>query len=141
GACLGDEATLLAGGPPLLPMMKLRLATPTALIDIGGVASLAGIRAEDGELVIGATTRHQAVATSDLVRAEAPLLAHAAGLVGDPQIRHRGTIGGSLAHSDPAADMPMALLALGGAGPHPGPEGTRQGTAGDLFLGHLANAG
>jgi len=139
-ASLGDEAKLLAGGHSLLPMMKLRLATPATLIDIGGVASLAGIRAEDGELVIGATTRHQAVATSDLVRAEAPLLAHAAGLVGDPQIRHRGTIGGSLAHADPAADMPMALLALGGAVTVQGPAGTRQIAADDFFVGYFETA-
>ena len=139
-ASLGDEAKLLAGGHSLLPMMKLRLATPTALIDIGGVASLAGIRAEDGELVIGATTRHQMVATSDLIRAEAPLLAHAAGLVGDPQIRHRGTIGGSLAHADPAADMPMALLALGGSVTVQGPAGTRRIAADDFFAGYFETA-
>jgi carbon-monoxide dehydrogenase medium subunit len=136
----GDDAKLLAGGHSLLPMMKLRLAMPTTLIDIGGVASLAGIRAQDGELVIGATTRHQAVATSDLVRAEAPLLAHAAGLVGDPQIRHRGTIGGSLAHADPAADLPMALLALGGSVTVQGPGGTRQISADDFFVGYFETA-
>jgi aerobic carbon-monoxide dehydrogenase medium subunit len=137
---LGDEAKLLAGGHSLLPMMKLRLAAPAALIDIGGVAELAGIRADGEELVIGATTRHAQVAGSDLVRSEAPLLAHAAGLVGDPQIRHRGTIGGSLAHGDPAADLPMALLALGGSVQVQGPGGTRQIAAADFFVSYFETA-
>jgi carbon-monoxide dehydrogenase medium subunit len=137
---LGDEAKLLAGGHSLLPMMKLRLAAPAALIDIGGVAELAGIRADGEELVIGATTRHAQVAGSDLVRSEAPLLAHAAGLVGDPQIRHRGTIGGSLAHGDPAADLPMALLALGGSVQVRGPGGTRQIAAADFFVSYFETA-
>src|SRR5215469_14639234 len=106
----GDDAKLLAGGHSLLPMMKLRLATPGVLIDIGGLSELAGVAADNGELVIGATTRHADLASSELVRAEAPLLAYAAAQVGDPQIRHRGTIGGSLSHADPAADLPMAIV-------------------------------
>src|SRR5262249_41914000 len=108
----GDDAKLLAGGHSLLPMMKLRLATPAVLIDIGRVSELSGIGRSGGELVIGATTRHAELAASPLVLEAAPLLAHAAAQVGDPQIRHRGTIGGSLAHADPAADLPMALVAL-----------------------------
>jgi aerobic carbon-monoxide dehydrogenase medium subunit len=132
---LGEDAKLLAGGHSLLPMMKLRLAAPEVLIDIGRVRELAGIRADDGELVIGATTCHADVAASELVRADAPLLAHSAAQVGDPQIRHRGTIGGSLAHADPAADLPMALLALGGSVQLAGPAGTRAVTADDFFTG------
>src|SRR5215472_4436106 len=131
----GDEAKLLAGGHSLLPMMKLRLAMPTVLIDIGGLDELAGVTAADGELVIGATTKHGDVATSELIRAEAPLLAYAASQVGDPQIRHRGTIGGSLSHADPAADMPLALVALGGSVDLRGPGGTRTVSADEFFQG------
>lgn len=133
----GDDAKVLAGGHSLLPMMKLRLAQPAVLIDIGRVLDLAGISATDGELIIGANTRHAALASSELVRTEAPLLAHAASLVGDPQIRHRGTIGGSLAHADPAADLPMAIVALGGTMELSGPEGTRRVAADDFFAGFL----
>jgi aerobic carbon-monoxide dehydrogenase medium subunit len=136
----GDDAKLLAGGHSLLPMMKLRLAAPEVLIDIGRVVELSGIAAGDGELVIGATTRHADVATSALVREQAPLLAHAAAQVGDPQIRHRGTIGGSLAHADPAADLPMALVALGGSVDLRGPGGTRTVAADDFFTGYFETA-
>jgi aerobic carbon-monoxide dehydrogenase medium subunit len=136
----GDDAKLLAGGHSLLPMMKLRLAAPEMLIDIGQVEELAGITVEGDELVIGATTRHADLAASALVRAGAPLLAHAAGLVGDPQIRHRGTIGGSLAHGDPAADLPMALVALGGRVELRGPSGTRSVDADDFFAGYFETA-
>jgi aerobic carbon-monoxide dehydrogenase medium subunit len=132
---VGDEAKLLAGGHSLLPMMKLRLAAPAMLIDIGRLTELIGIRAEDDELVIGAATPHAAVATSELARADAPLLAHSASLVGDPQIRHRGTIGGSLAHADPAADLPMALVALGGSVDVLSQAGTRNVAAEDFFAG------
>ena len=131
----GDDAKLLAGGHSLLPMMKLRLAVPSVLIDIGPVTDLAGIRADGDDLVIGATTGHAEVAASELIRAEAPLLAYSAAQVGDPQIRHRGTIGGSLAHADPAADLPMALLALGGSVDAQGPGGTRRIAADDFFAG------
>jgi carbon-monoxide dehydrogenase medium subunit len=132
---LGDEAKLLAGGHSLLPMMKLRLATPSVLIDIGRLPELAGIRAEGDELVIGAATPHAVLASSELVRADAPLLAYSAAQVGDPQIRHRGTIGGSLAHADPAADLPMTLLALGGSVDLLGQGGTRNVPADDFFTG------
>ena len=134
-ASLGDEAKLLAGGHSLLPMMKLRLATPSALIDLGRLTELARVSADGDELVIGAMTRHADLAASELVAAEAPLLAHSAAQVGDPQIRHRGTIGGSLAHADPAADLPMALLALGGSVEAQGPAGTRRIAADDFFAG------
>jgi len=133
----GDDAKLLAGGHSLLPMMKLRLAAPELLIDIGGLTELAGVATDGDELVIGATTRHADLAASELVRAEAPLLAYAAAQVGDPQIRHRGTIGGSLSHADPAADLPMALVALGGSVTLQGPGGTRTVPADDFFLGYF----
>ncbi len=136
----GDDAKVLAGGHSLLPMMKLRLAAPAVLIDIGRAADLSGISVDGGELVIGATTRHADLAASELVRADAPLLAHAASLVGDPQIRHRGTIGGSLAHADPAADLPMALVVLGGSVELTGQDGTRRVAADDFFIGFFETA-
>ncbi len=136
----GDEAKVLAGGHSLLPMMKLRLAAPAVLIDVTRASGLAGISVDGDELVIGATTRHADLAASELVRADAPLLAHAASLVGDPQIRHRGTIGGSLAHADPAADLPMALVALGGSVELTGPDGTRRVAADDFFTGFFETA-
>ena len=136
----GDDAKVLAGGHSLLPMMKLRLAQPELLIDIGGLAELAGVSIDGGDLVVGATTRHADLAASELARAEAPLLAHAASQVGDPQIRHRGTIGGSLSHADPAADLPMALVALGGTMLLRGPAGTRTVAADDFFQGYFETA-
>jgi aerobic carbon-monoxide dehydrogenase medium subunit len=136
-ATYGDDAKLLAGGHSLLPMMKLRLATPAVLIDISRLDELAGVAADGGELVIGATTRHADLASSELVKSEAPLLAHAAAQVGDPQIRHRGTIGGSLSHADPAADLPMALVALGGSVQIEGPGGARVVGADDFFQGYF----
>src|SRR5688572_22120458 len=108
-----DDARLIAGGHSLLPVMKLRFSQPGHLIDIRRVTELAGIREEDGALRIGATTTHAAVAGSDVIRARAPMLAEAAGRIGDAQIRNMGTIGGSLAHADPAADLPAVMLALG----------------------------
>ena len=131
----GEDAKLLAGGHSLLPMMKVRLAQPAVLIDIARLTELSGIRIEGDEVVIGATTRHAEVTGSELLKAEAPLLAYAAAQVGDPQIRHRGTIGGSLAHADPSADLPMALLALGGSVEITGPSGVRTVGADDFFVG------
>ncbi|HUC57004.1 MAG TPA: xanthine dehydrogenase family protein subunit M [Streptosporangiaceae bacterium] len=136
----GDDAKVLAGGHSLLPMMKLRLAAPEVLIDITRVAGLRGIAADGDELVVGATTRHADVASSELIRAEAPLLAHAASLVGDPQIRHRGTIGGSIAHADPAADLPMAITALGARLELTGQAGTRTISADEFFTGYFETA-
>jgi carbon-monoxide dehydrogenase medium subunit len=131
----GDDAKLLAGGHSLLPMMKVRLAQPAVLIDIARIPGLSGISLDGDEVLIGATTRHAELASSELLRAQAPLLAYAAGQVGDPQIRHRGTIGGSLAHSDPSADLPMALLALGGSLELTGPAGVRTVGVDDFFTG------
>ena len=107
------EAKLLAGGMTLIPTLKARLAQPSQLIDIGGIAELSGIEAKDGKLVIGAATRHVEVARSAVVKKAIPALAHLANMIGDPQVRNRGTIGGSLANNDPAADYPSAALALG----------------------------
>jgi carbon-monoxide dehydrogenase medium subunit len=108
----GDEARLLAGGHSLLPLMKLRLATPSVLVDVGGLDDLAYVRVEGDELALGALTRHRTLERSAVAAAEVPLLAHVAGLVGDPQVRNRGTLGGTIAHADPASDLPCALLAL-----------------------------
>ena len=110
------DARLLAGGHSLLPAMKLRLALPTALVDLSGLrGELAGIKGSGGTLAIGALTTHAAVAASDAVRSSCPLLAETAAQIGDLQVRNRGTIGGSIAHADPAADYPTALVALGAA--------------------------
>lgn len=136
----GDDAKLLAGGHSLLPMMKVRLAMPAVLIDIARLTELSGIKADGDELVIGATTRHAEIASSELVKSEVPILAHAAAQVGDPQIRHRGTIGGSLAHSDPSADLPMTLVALGGSLEITGQNGTRTVPAGEFFTGFFETA-
>ena len=110
----GDEAKFLAGGHSLLPLMRLRLAQPTVLVDIGRLRDLSYIRDAGDHIAIGALTRHRDIETSDLLKAQVPLLATAASYVGDPQVRHRGTIGGSIAHSDPASDLPATVLALGG---------------------------
>ncbi len=136
----GDEAKLLAGGHSLLPMMKLRLAVPSVLIDIGPLGDLSYINDAGDHVAIGALTRHRALETSDLLANECPLLAHVAGEVGDPQVRHRGTIGGSLAHSDPASDLPAAVLALGGTLVAQGPNGSREISAGDFFTGYFESA-
>ena len=108
----GDDAKFLAGGHSLLPLMKLRLAQPEVLVDIGRLRDLSYIRDEGDHVAIGALTRHHDLATSELLAEQLPLLRYAAGTIGDPQVRHRGTIGGSLAHSDPAADLPAAVLVL-----------------------------
>ena len=107
-----DDAKALAGGMTLIPTMKQRLASPTALIDLGGLSELSGIRREGDAIVIGAMTRHVDVATSDAVNAAIPALAKLAGGIGDAAVRNRGTIGGSLANNDPAADYPAGALAL-----------------------------
>ena len=108
-----SEAKLLAGGHSLLPVMKLRLASPSALIDMGRIEGLSGIELKGRSLVIGAMTRHMDVATSQVVKDALPVLAEVAGMIGDPAVRHRGTLGGALAHNDPNADYPAAVLGLG----------------------------
>ncbi|WP_219417204.1 FAD binding domain-containing protein [Pseudonocardia nigra] len=129
----GDEAKVLAGGHSLLPLMKLRLAAPETVVDIGRLRELSYVRDEGDVIAIGALTRHRDLEASDVVAREAPLLAHAAGLVGDPQVRHRGTIGGSLAHGDPAADLPAVALAMDATLVARGPSGTRQIPVGEFF--------
>jgi aerobic carbon-monoxide dehydrogenase medium subunit len=136
----GDDAKLLAGGHSLLPLMKLRLALPRLLVDIGGIGDLAFVAADEGAVRIGAGTRHHDLATSDLVAEQVPLLAHVAGQIGDPPVRHRGTIGGSLAHGDPASDLPAALLALRATLVVQGPGGVRSIAADDFFTGFLETA-
>lgn len=106
------DAKLLAGGMTLIPTLKQRLARPSHLVDIGGLPELRGIEVKDGKLVLGAATRHHEVAASAVVRQELPALAYLAGQIGDPQVRNRGTLGGSVANNDPAADYPAAVLAL-----------------------------
>ena len=136
----GDDAKLLAGGHSLLPLMKLRLASPAVLIDIGRLRELSYVRDAGDHIAIGALTRHRDVETSVLLRAEVPLLAHAASQVGDPQVRHRGTIGGSIAHGDPASDLPAVVLALGGtlvARGSAGAGGERTIAATEFFRGFL----
>jgi aerobic carbon-monoxide dehydrogenase medium subunit len=108
----GDEAKLLAGGQSLLPLMKLRFARPSALVDLGRVSELRYVRDAGDRIAIGALTTHEEVHRDETLAAECPLLAQAAGEVGDPQVRHMGTIGGSVAHADPASDVPTVLLAL-----------------------------
>jgi len=108
----GGSGRLLAGGHSLIPLMKIRLAAPTALIDLGGIKELSGIRSSGGSLVIGSMTTYQALESSDAVKKAAPVLAEAARQVADVQVRNKGTIGGALAHSDPAGDLPAVVLAL-----------------------------
>jgi len=136
----GDEAKLLAGGHSLLPMMKLRLAVPAVLVDLGRVTELSYIRDAGDHVAIGALTRHRDLETSELLREQVPLLAHAASHVGDPQVRHRGTIGGSLAHSDPASDLPAVLLAVDAVLVATGPSGAREIPIGEFFTGYFESA-
>ena len=136
----GDDAKFLAGGHSLLPLMKLRLAVPTTLVDIGRLSELSYLHDEGGHIAVGALTSHHDLATSSLLAAELPLLAHAAGAVGDPQVRHRGTIGGSLVHADPAADLPAVILAMDATLVARGASGTREIGAGDFFLGLFETA-
>ena len=136
----GDEAKFLAGGHSLLPLMKLRLAAPSVLVDIGRIRDLSYIRDAGDHVAIGALTRHMDVETSALLAEHAPLLKHAASHVGDPQVRHRGTIGGSIAHADPASDLPATTLALGATYVAQGPNGTREIAASDFYQGFLESA-
>jgi carbon-monoxide dehydrogenase medium subunit len=136
----GDDAKLLAGGHSLLPLMKLRLAAPSMLIDIGRLSDLSYIRDAGDHVAIGALTRHRDVEISDLLAAQLPLLAHAAGQVGDNQVRHRGTIGGSVSHADPASDLPATLLALGASFVTRSSSAERTIPADQFFQGFLESA-
>ena len=136
----GDDAKFLAGGHSLLPLMKLRLAQPAVLVDIARIKDLSYIRDAGDHIAIGALTRHMDVEKSPIVLQHAPLLANAASHVGDPQVRHRGTIGGSIAHSDSASDLPATTLALGATYIAQGPNGTREIAAIDFYKGFLESA-
>jgi len=129
------DAKLIAGGHSLIPAMKFRLSAPATLIDIGRIPELSGIRAKGDAIEIGAGTVHHEVASSALLRKECPVLAETAAAIGDPQVRNRGTLGGSLAHADPAADYPAAILALDADINVKGPKGARVIKSRDFFRG------
>jgi aerobic carbon-monoxide dehydrogenase medium subunit len=136
-----EDAKLLAGGHSLLPAMRLRVARPSTLIDIGRIEGLSAIREEGDEIVIGALARHHDVANDELLQASCPIMAFAAAQIGDPAVRHVGTIGGSVAHGDPAGDMPAVLLALGATFVATGAGGaTRTIEAGSFFTGLFETA-
>ncbi len=136
----GEDAKFLAGGHSLLPLMKLRLAAPEVIIDLGGLRDLSYVTDQGSYVAIGALTRHHDVEHSEVLGREVPLLACAAGQVGDPQIRHRGTIGGSVAHADPASDLPAVLLALDATVVARGAAGAREIGIGEFFQGLFETA-
>lgn len=135
-----DEAKIIAGGQSLVPLLSMRFARPSLLIDVNKIADLDYIREADGGLAIGALTRHRTVERSDLVRKRQPLLAAGVHNIGHPQIRNRGTIGGSIAHADPAAELPTLALALDAQMRLTGPNGTRSVAAKDFFVGLMTTA-
>ena len=136
----GDDAKVIAGGQSLLPLLRLRLAYPELLVDIGGLGELAGVRDAGDALVIGAMTTHYSLIRDPLIREHSGLIAAAAETVADPAVRHRGTIGGSLAHADPAGDLPAVICALDATLVAAGPGGEREIAAGDFFVDYLTTA-
>ncbi|MFF0011073.1 FAD binding domain-containing protein [Streptomyces sp. NPDC005374] len=136
----GEDAKVLAGGQSLLPLLRLRLAFPELVVDVGRVPGLSGVREEGGTLVVGALTTHHDVIRDPLVRRHAGLLAAATARVGDPAVRHRGTVGGSLAHADPAGDLPAVALALDAEMVAVGPGGRRSIPAREFFVDYLQTA-
>ena len=136
----GDEAKVIAGGQSLMPVLRLRLAYPTTLVDLRNVADLRGVREDNGDLVIGAMTRHCDVITNGLIAQHAPLIAAATKTVADPAIRHRGTFGGALSHADPAGDLPAVTLALDATFVVEGPGGRRTVPASEFFVDYLQSA-
>jgi len=136
----GDDAKLLAGGHSLLPLMKLRLASPKIVIDLSKIPGLGEIAQQGDKIAVGALTTHYQVESSELLKEKCPLLPQTARAIGDVQVRNRGTIGGSLAHADPAADMPAAILALDAELRVRGPAGDRWLKAEEFFLGLMATA-
>ena len=136
----GDAAKVLAGGHSLIPAMKLRLAQPSVVVDIGRIEALSYVRDARGAIAIGAMTTHRQIETSALLRDRSPLLAETAGHIGDLQVRNKGTIGGSLAHADPAADYPAAILALDAEIDVVGPRGRRTVKASAFFVDLLQTA-
>jgi carbon-monoxide dehydrogenase medium subunit len=135
-----EDTKVLAGGHSLLPLLRLRLARPSLLVDVGRLDDLSYIRDAGDSIAIGALTRHHDVVTAPLLQEHNPLVAYAAGLIGDPQVRHRGTIGGSLAHGDPASDLPAVALALDCEIDIAGPGGVRTVAASEFFLGVFQTA-
>ncbi|MET7477998.1 xanthine dehydrogenase family protein subunit M [Streptomyces sp. NPDC005648] len=136
----GEDAKVLAGGQSLLPLLRLRLAFPELVVDVGRVPGLRGVREDGPTLVIGAMTTHHDVIRDPLVRRHAGLLAAATATVADPAVQHRGTLGGSLAHADPAGDLPAVVLALNAELVAQGPRGRRTIAAGDFFVDYLQSA-
>ena len=134
-ASLDSDARLLAGGHSLIPMMKLRLAQPSCLVDLAGVAELKGIRADGDEIVIGAMTTQHEIIASETLFARAPILAETSGLIADPQVRYMGTIGGNAANGDPGNDMPAVLMALGATYVLKGAGGERRVAAREYYRG------
>ena len=136
----GDDAKVIAGGQSLLPLLRLRLAYPELLVDIGGLAELRGVRDNGDALEIGALTTHYSVTRNPLILEHCGLLAAAAGTVADPAVRHRGTIGGSLSHADPAGDLPAVVTALDATLTVSGPDGERSIAAADFFVDYLTTS-
>lgn len=136
----GGRAKILAGGHSLIPMMKLRLAAPEFLIDIGRIPELSYVKEEGGKVRIGALTTHYTIETSDVIKRSLPALADAAGFIGDVQVRNKGTIGGSIAHADPAADYPASILAFDATIVTLGPKGERQIPASKFFVDMMTTA-
>ncbi len=134
-ASLGDEARLLAGGHSLIPMMKLRLATPDHLVDLHGIAGLKDIRREGGTIVIGSMTTQHELLASDMISKSLPILHETALQIADPQVRYRGTIGGNVANGDPGNDMPAVMITLGASYALEGPAGSRSVAASDFYRG------
>lgn len=139
-AAAGEDAKILAGGQSLLPILRLRLAYPELLVDLGGIAELTGVTDDGDGIVIGAMTTHSDIIGDELVKRHAPLIAQATETVADRQVRHRGTFGGSLAHADPAGDLPAVALALDAEFRVHGPNGQRSIAARDFFLDYLTTA-
>ncbi len=135
-----EDTKLLAGGHSLIPLLRLRFARPAVLVDVGRLDSLRYVRDAGERLAIGALTRHHDLQHDPLLQEHCPLVSYTAGLIGDPQVRHRGTIGGSVAHGDPASDLPTVLLALDAELVVHGPEGERTVPAGEFFHGVFATA-
>jgi carbon-monoxide dehydrogenase medium subunit len=136
----GEEGKILAGGQSLMPVLRLRLAGPSMIVDLGGIAQLRGIRVDGDSLVVGAMATHAEVAASNLVRSEVPLVADVAGKIGDRQVRHRGTLGGSMAHADPAGDLPAVAVALDATFVVEGSSGQHSSAARDFFTGMFSTA-
>jgi carbon-monoxide dehydrogenase medium subunit len=135
-----EDAKLLAGGHSLIPALRLRIARPSKLVDLGRLKELSYVRDAGTQLAIGALTRHKDVRDDPLLQEHCPIVSTTAGVIGDPQVRHRGTIGGSLVHGDPASDLPAVILALGGELTIAGADGERTVPAAEFFRGVFETA-